>query len=178
MTGQFKCLNKSSDPQLFVACGVRTSGPNQSLPLFGGVHLCNDYIDVMLELWQPKRFFRQVTKMRAATYLTLVGRAVIAVAQSGPISVRLQNGTVNGTKCSTTDVNSFLGIPYAQAPVDNLRFASPQPYNQTYDSRDATKPPPACIQFNAAFSEQGSQTEDWYVSCIDYTRQWHVPLTP
>ncbi|KAJ4391704.1 hypothetical protein N0V93_005324 [Gnomoniopsis smithogilvyi] len=97
--------------------------------------------------------------MKVTTSLTILGGAATAAAQSAP-TVKLQNGTANGAKCSNTDVNSFLGIPYAQAPVGPLRFASPQPYNQTYNPLDATKPPPACIQFDAAFAEQGAQSED------------------
>lgn len=103
--------------------------------------------------------------MKATASIILLGGASIAAAQSAP-TVKVQNGTLNGVKCASTDVNSFLGIPFAQAPVDTLRFASPEPYNQTYDSRDATKAPPACIQFNAAFSEAGPQSEDWYVFSI------------
>lgn len=104
----------------------------------------------------------KVITMKVTTSLTILGGAATAVAQSAP-TVKLQNGTVNGIKCSGTDVNSFLGIPFAQAPINTLRFAPPQPYNQTYGSLDATKPPPACIQFNAAFSESGAQSEDWYI---------------
>lgn len=41
--------------------------------------------------------------------------------------VELKQGTVSGLKVfpesSRTPVYSFLGIPYAKAPVDNLRFA-------------------------------------------------------
>lgn len=84
-----------------------------------------------------------------------------ALAQSGP-TITITNGTLQGARCSTTNVNSFLGIPYAQAPIDTLRFAPPQSYNQTYSGTlNATQAPPACIQFNTAFAEAGAQSEDW-----------------
>lgn len=99
--------------------------------------------------------------MRTITLLTLLaGRAVVVTAQDAP-TVKTVNGTVQGAKCPANDVNSFLGIPYAQPPVGDLRFAPPQPYNQTFDTRQATQPPPACSQFNVAFSERGPQSEDW-----------------
>lgn len=102
--------------------------------------------------------------MKATNFLIILGNVAAAgvLAQTAP-TVTLRNGTLQGVKCPSTDVNSFLGIPYAQAPVGALRFAPPLPYNQTFASRDATRPPPACVQFDAQFAEQGPQSEDWYV---------------
>ncbi|KAK2604059.1 hypothetical protein N8I77_007018 [Diaporthe amygdali] len=98
--------------------------------------------------------------MRTNTSLAvLVGSVVVATAQNAP-TVKTINGTFQGAKCSSNDVNSFLGIPYARPPVGDLRFAPPQSYNQTFDNRQATQPPPACTQFNVAFSERGPQSED------------------
>lgn len=99
--------------------------------------------------------------MRTNTSLAVVvGSVVVATAQNAP-TVKTINGTLQGAKCSSNDVNSFLGIPYARPPVGDLRFAPPQSYNQTFDNRQATQPPPACTQFNVAFSERGPQSEDW-----------------
>ncbi|CAN8096709.1 unnamed protein product [Discula destructiva] len=89
----------------------------------------------------------------------MLGSATAALAQSAP-TVNLRNGVLQGAKCPTTNVNSFLGIPYAQPPVDTLRFAPPLPYNQTFASMDATSPSAACIQFNDGFAESGRQSED------------------
>ncbi|KAJ4419134.1 putative secondary metabolism biosynthetic enzyme [Gnomoniopsis sp. IMI 355080] len=47
-----------------------------------------------------------------------------------------------------------------EPPINSLRFAPPHIYNQTFASRDATKPPAACIQFYADFAEAGAQSED------------------
>lgn len=99
--------------------------------------------------------------MRTVTLLSLLaGRAAIVAAQDAP-TVKTVNGTVQGAKCPLNDVNLFLGIPYAQPPVGDLRFAPPQSYNQSFDNRQATQQPPACSQFNVAFSERGPQSEDW-----------------
>lgn len=104
--------------------------------------------------------------MKAQVLLSVLDGAVVVLAQGGESTVKVNNGTLQGTRCSSTNVNSFLGIPYAAAPVGSLRFAPPQPYNQTYTTRDATKPPPACIQFSSTFSEAGEQSEDWYVGLL------------
>ena len=44
---------------------------------------------------------------------------------------------------------SYESIPYAKAPVGELRFESPQPYDDKWhDIFDATKAPVACLQWN------------------------------
>lgn len=98
--------------------------------------------------------------MRVET-LSILGVASTAVAQNAP-TVKTNNGTLQGVRCSSANVNSFLGIPYAQAPLGRLRFAPPEPFNKTYTLQDATQPPPACVQFYPGFAEAGAQSEDWY----------------
>ena len=43
--------------------------------------------------------------------------------------VRTSSGTVIGKAAANRNqVSEYLGIPFAQPPVGNLRFAAPQPY--------------------------------------------------
>jgi hypothetical protein len=43
--------------------------------------------------------------------------------------VQTSSGLIVGHAAKTaTDVSEYLGIPFAQAPVGDLRFAAPQPY--------------------------------------------------
>lgn len=44
------------------------------------------------------------------------------------------NGNIIGKLCGQQDTEGrqYLGIPYAQPPVGNLRFAAPQPYDKKY----------------------------------------------
>ncbi|MDB5139258.1 MAG: carboxylesterase [Mucilaginibacter sp.] len=49
-----------------------------------------------------------------------------ATAQNNP-TVKISNGTLQGTFDPSTGIKSFKGIPYAQAPVGELRWKEPQP---------------------------------------------------
>ncbi|KAH8895930.1 alpha/beta-hydrolase [Thozetella sp. PMI_491] len=74
-------------------------------------------------------------------------------AQSAP-SVKVANGTLQGAKCASKDINYFLSIPYAEPPVGDGRFAAPKSFDRAYNGTlDATKPAPACLQFTTTFIE-------------------------
>jgi Carboxylesterase family len=61
----------------------------------------------------------------------LVERTTFAVGQV----VKTTSGTVVGHAAqSRNQVSEYLGIPFAQPPVGNLRFAAPQPFNGTTNS--------------------------------------------
>ena len=66
----------------------------------------------------------------------------------GPI-VACKSGTIQGNKVEILagrSVNQFLGIPYAEAPVGELRFAAPKPIKPWNGVKDATKYGPSCPQ--------------------------------
>ncbi|KAL4905960.1 hypothetical protein BDW74DRAFT_184917 [Aspergillus multicolor] len=52
---------------------------------------------------------------------------------TGP-TVETQNGTVVGRYVESYNQEQFLGIPFAQPPVGNLRFNLPQPVNDSWDT--------------------------------------------
>ena len=62
-------------------------------------------------------------------------------------SVRTTHGTVIGVRNGVTEC--FLGIPYAAAPVGELRWKPPQPASDWTGVRPATKFGPACLQVRA-----------------------------
>ncbi|EGZ73017.1 alpha/beta-hydrolase [Neurospora tetrasperma FGSC 2509] len=64
------------------------------------------------------------------------------------LSVTVLGGVVHGIVNETEDpcVRQFLGIPFAQPPVGDLRFAPPQPA-EPFGELDAKKLPPSCIQY-------------------------------
>ncbi|KAI1642582.1 alpha/beta-hydrolase [Daldinia loculata] len=74
--------------------------------------------------------------------------------------VKTSSGIVHGGQCSSTDVNYFYSIPYAKPPLGELRFAPPEPYNNSRGVINATTPAPACIQFLGSFDERTATSED------------------
>ena len=72
----------------------------------------------------------------------------------------VRNGTYVGVHSSTYDQDFFLGMPYAQQPVGNLRFTVPQPLNESWDgTRDAKAYSDICVGYgvssNYIFSKDG-----------------------
>jgi carboxylesterase type B len=101
---------------------------------------------------------------KLAQHITaLLGCLALTRAECAAPTVEIANGRLRGGQCASGNMNYYLSIPYAVAPVGDLRFTSPQPYNLTYDGiRDATQPPPSCPQFLPFFvAYETGQSEDW-----------------
>lgn len=58
-------------------------------------------------------------------------------AEPAPVTTRTQAGAVRGARSG--GATAFLGVPYAEAPVGALRFASPRPPRSWTGLRDATR---------------------------------------
>ena len=65
------------------------------------------------------------------------------VARAAP-SVSIKNGTVIGSTSSRID--SFKGIPFAQPPTGNLRLKPPQTINKAFGTLTATATAKSCPQ--------------------------------
>ncbi|KAJ5153460.1 uncharacterized protein N7482_009938 [Penicillium canariense] len=80
----------------------------------------------------------------------LVGWTTVHAAPSGKSApnVAVRNGTYTGVHSTTYGQDFFLGMPYAQQPVGNLRFTVPQPLNESWDeSRDAKEYSDICVGY-------------------------------
>ncbi|KAI1469377.1 alpha/beta-hydrolase [Daldinia caldariorum] len=91
---------------------------------------------------------------------TVLGGLLALAGLADSKVVKTRSGKVQGDQCSTTDVNYFYSIPYANPPVGERRFAPPEPYYNSRRVINATAPAPACIQFSSLFGENTATSED------------------
>ncbi|KAF2100500.1 alpha/beta-hydrolase [Rhizodiscina lignyota] len=64
--------------------------------------------------------------------------------------VTVKNGTYTGKHLAEYDQDIFLGVPFAQPPVGDLRFTVPQPLNGSWNgARDATKYSTECVGYGS-----------------------------
>lgn len=65
--------------------------------------------------------------------------------------VTVRNGTLIGIRDTRYDQDLFLGIPYAQPPVGNLRLNRLQPLNEKWHERSAKSYGPWCYSIPESF---------------------------
>lgn len=93
-------------------------------------------------------FFIQVVAMLATALLAFAIGGQIVLGQSCAPAVNLQNGTYVGLHSATYGQDFFLGVPFAQPPLGDLRFRPPQPLNSTWEgTRNATAYYPECVGY-------------------------------
>jgi len=54
-------------------------------------------------------------------------------------SAQVKNGTYEGVYSDEYDQDYFLGVPFAQPPIGNLRFRLPQSLNSSWDGTHGAK---------------------------------------
>lgn len=75
-----------------------------------------------------------------------------ASAISQPLAVT-KNGTYQGRYLAGWDQDLFLGIPYAQPPLGDLRFRWPQSINTSFtEIREASSYGASCMQYHTNFT--------------------------
>lgn len=70
-----------------------------------------------------------------------------------PPTARVKNGTLEGLYTKTYNQDYFLGVPYAQPPVNDLRFRQAQSLNTSWKGvREAKKFSKLCVGYGVCFS--------------------------
>lgn len=70
---------------------------------------------------------------------------------SSPPTARTLNGTYAGRYLPKYDQDVFLGVPYAQPPLGDLRFANPRSLNTSFPgARNATEYAPECVGYGVS----------------------------
>ncbi|KAI5236686.1 lipase 2 [Aureobasidium subglaciale] len=76
-------------------------------------------------------------------------------------TVHVKNGTYTGYYAPAYGTDNFLGMPYSQPPVGDLRFRVPQSLNTTWSgSRNATEYSPECIGYGRDTWSQGNYVSE------------------
>lgn len=89
-------------------------------------------------------------------------------AAAAPAAVQVEGGLVSGVKVADSAVMAYKGIPYAAAPVGDLRWKPPQPVVSWEGVRVADSDPDACVQelqrsrlpWSEEYMHQGDASED------------------
>lgn len=90
-------------------------------------------------------------KLLAASFFALWAVGDAAPSSVSNPRVRVRNGTYVGVRNVNYQQDFFLGMPYAQQPVGNLRFRVPQSLNESWDGeRDAKKYSDICVGYGVS----------------------------
>jgi para-nitrobenzyl esterase len=95
------------------------------------------------------RWVRQVALVLGLVFAVVPGRALAADSPTRSAIVVTDKGLVRGTVNATG--RQFLGVPYAAAPVGDLRWRPPQPHAAWRGVLDTTSFAPHCPQTAGAF---------------------------
>ncbi|KAE9273886.1 hypothetical protein PF008_g29734 [Phytophthora fragariae] len=89
--------------------------------------------------------------MRPLAYTFALGSLLAGLASaSDPPTVSVKNGSYYGVYQETYAQDLFLGMPYAQPPVGDLRFRNPESLNSTWtDAKNATEYSPECYGYGS-----------------------------
>jgi hypothetical protein len=72
---------------------------------------------------------------------------------ASPLVVTIKNGTIQGRHSSEWNQDFFLGIPYAQPPLGDLRFRWPQSINTSFEATfEASHYGHSCYQYGTNFN--------------------------
>ena len=67
-----------------------------------------------------------------------------STCKEGSPVAKTKNGTVCGTRLPTFSQDAFLGVPFAEPPIGDLRLRHPKSFDTAYTAYDATSQPPSC----------------------------------
>jgi len=103
--------------------------------------------------------------LKAVCAMVLFGLAmgVSTAVHADSLAVKTDQGKVRGKTINDGKVKAFLGLPYAAAPVGELRWKAPEPPAKWKGERDATKFGAHCAQgrvFEDMIFQDGQDSED------------------
>nr|P20261.3 RecName: Full=Lipase 1; Flags: Precursor [Diutina rugosa]1LPM_A Chain A, Lipase [Diutina rugosa]1LPN_A Chain A, Lipase [Diutina rugosa]1LPO_A Chain A, Lipase [Diutina rugosa]1LPP_A Chain A, Lipase [Diutina rugosa]1LPS_A Chain A, Lipase [Diutina rugosa]AAC02093.1 triacylglycerol hydrolase [synthetic construct]AWK91196.1 lipase [synthetic construct] len=94
--------------------------------------------------------------------------SLIASVAAAPTATLANGDTITGLNAIINE--AFLGIPFAEPPVGNLRFKDPVPYSGSLDGQKFTSYGPSCMQQNP----EGTYEENLPKAALDLVMQSKV----
>jgi para-nitrobenzyl esterase len=85
--------------------------------------------------------------------------------------VKTANGILESTSAPKDGVRAFKGIPFAQAPVGDLRWREPQPVGNWTGARNADKFGPRCMQRTSPGADYWFRSDGMSEDCL-YLNVW------
>jgi hypothetical protein len=73
------------------------------------------------------------------TSLALSATVLAAPSKNASPTAQVKNGTIVGVHSASYNQDFFLGVPFAQPPLGDLRFRQAQPLNTTWKGARDTK---------------------------------------
>jgi para-nitrobenzyl esterase len=86
-------------------------------------------------------------------YFFVLVALILSACDNAPL-VDVDGETLAGKYVEDGKVAAFLGVPFAEAPIGDLRWRTPQPLSNTVAEREVTEFAPACMQ--------SMRILDWY----------------
>jgi para-nitrobenzyl esterase len=102
-------------------------------------------------------------KYRCALALTGLALVWPGAARADSLTVKTEQGKVQGKTLNDGKVKAYLGLPYAAPPVGELRWKAPQPAIAWKGERDATKFGAHCAQahvYDDMIFQDNGESED------------------
>jgi para-nitrobenzyl esterase len=92
---------------------------------------------------------RPIRTFRAALFCLMAIPSAFAQKNPDTRTIRVESGKLFGAATADGKVIAYKGIPYAQPPVEQLRWQPPQPAGRWQGTLAATSFGPHCVQFGS-----------------------------
>ena len=101
--------------------------------------------------------------------ITAIALGIATTAIAAEPHAKTSNGTLEGT-AEPSGIYAYRGIPFAQPPIDDLRWQPPQPVENWTGIRNAKQFGPRCVQASA-FSDMVFRSNGMSEDCL-YLNVW------
>jgi para-nitrobenzyl esterase len=107
-------------------------------------------------------------------FILLISTALLSACGNTPVELQTPNGRLQGY--IDEQVENYLGVPYAQPPVGELRWRAPQPVQAWDGLRNAQQNSAVCVQFSPISGSVTGEEDCLYVNVWTPTEKPAEPM--